>query len=220
MAKMSTGSSLLDGFLEGGYETDILTTIYGPAGSGKTTLALIACISVALRGGKIVFVDTEGGVSLDRLKQLTPRYKEVLDQMIFLKPTNLEEQKKIFEQIKKVENFNLLVVDTMTALYRLMRIKDHIREANDTLANQINNLLELTRKKEIPILMTNQVYTAFEDSQIKMIGGDLLAYSSKCIIELQNFHKNKRKIILKKHRSIAGEKEIYFQIVDDGISPA
>lgn len=217
---MSTGSSLLDGFLEGGYETDILTTIYGPAGSGKTTLALIACISVALRGGKIVFVDTEGGVSLDRLKQLTPRYKEVLDQMIFLKPTNLEEQKKIFEQIKKVENFNLLVVDTMTALYRLMRIKDHIREANDTLANQINNLLELTRKKEIPILMTNQVYTAFEDSQIKMIGGDLLAYSSKCIIELQNFHKNKRKIILKKHRSIAGEKEIYFQIVDDGISPA
>lgn len=220
MAKMSTGSSLLDEFLEGGYETDILTTIYGPAGSGKTTLALIACISVALRGGKIVFVDTEGGISLDRLKQLTPRYKEVLDQMIFLKPTNLEEQKKIFEQIKKVENFSLLVVDTMTALYRLMRVKDHIREANDTLACQVNDLLELTRKKEIPIIMTNQVYTAFEDSQTKMIGGDLLAYSSKCIIELQNFHKNRRKIILKKHRSIAGEKEVYFQIVNEGISLA
>ncbi len=220
MAKMSTGSLLLDEFLEGGYETDILTTIYGPAGSGKTTLALIACISVALRGGKIVFVDTEGGISLDRLKQLTPRYKEVLDQMIFLKPTNLEEQKKIFEQIKKVENFSLLVVDTMTALYRLMRVKDHIREANDTLACQVNDLLELTRKKEIPIIMTNQVYTAFEDSQTKMIGGDLLAYSSKCIIELQNFHKNRRKIILKKHRSIAGEKEVYFQIVNEGINPA
>lgn len=217
MERISTGSKILDEFLEGGYEKDVITTIYGPAGSGKTNLLMLACIRATLQGNKVVFIDTEGGFSIDRLKQLTPRYKEVLEKMIFIKLTNIEEQKKIFEKINNVGNFDLLLIDTLTSLYRLKRIKNSVKQANETLTEQISILSELTRKKNIPVIITNQVYTDFESSQTRMIGGDIIAYASKCILELQNYHKNRRKIILRKHRSIAGEKELYFQIVNEGI---
>ena len=34
--KISSGIDFLDKLLEGGYDRDIVTTIYGPSGSGKT----------------------------------------------------------------------------------------------------------------------------------------------------------------------------------------
>ena len=48
-----------------------------------------------------------------------------------------------------------------------------------------------------------------------MVGGDLLKYWSKCLIELKN-HYGKRKLILKKHRSLP-IKELMFEIVETGI---
>src|SRR3989338_3826200 len=67
MAKVSSGSGALDKLLEGGYETDVITTIYGPAGSGKTTTCLLAAVSTATvkenKDKKVVFIDTEGGFS-------------------------------------------------------------------------------------------------------------------------------------------------------------
>ncbi|PIN81594.1 DNA repair and recombination protein RadB [Candidatus Woesearchaeota archaeon CG10_big_fil_rev_8_21_14_0_10_30_7] len=218
MERISTGSNILDDFLEGGYETDTITTIYGPAGSGKTNLVILACVKSALIGKKIIFIDTEGSFSIERLKQLTPRYNEVLENLLFIKPTNIDEQQKIFEEVSKIKNFDLLIIDTMTYLYRLRRVKNSIKEANDSLAEQMSFLLELTRKKNIPVIITNQVYTDFENSQTRMLGGDIIGYASKCILELQSFHKNRRKIILRKHRSIAGEKELYFQILNEGIA--
>jgi len=48
-----------------------------------------------------------------------------------------------------------------------------------------------------------------------MVGGDILKYWSKCLIELKNDN-GKRKAILKKHRSLP-EKELSFQIFNEGI---
>ena len=48
-----------------------------------------------------------------------------------------------------------------------------------------------------------------------MVGGDLLKYWSKCLIELKN-HYGRRKLIIKKHRSLP-EKELTFEITNEGI---
>ena len=48
-----------------------------------------------------------------------------------------------------------------------------------------------------------------------MVGGDILRYWSKCLIELQN-NNSRRKIILRKHRSLP-EKEMEFIIDNKGI---
>ncbi len=219
--RIPTGSKILDYMLKGGYEKDIITTIYGPAGSGKTCLCLLATIYMARQGKKIIYIDTEGGFSLERLKQMALDYKKVLERTIFLRPTNFKEQKKVFAQLKDIINnkIGLIIVDTIAMLYRLELGKDeNVHEVNRELGKQLSYLAEIARKKNIPVLITNQVYANFDDkNKVNIVGGDLLKYSSKCLIELQVTPANNRRAILKKHRSIMEEKEILFKIIDRGI---
>ena len=219
---ISTGTEVLDILLDGGYENDSVTTVYGPAGSGKTNIALLAAVNMAKLGKKVIYIDTEGGFSIARVEQLVPNYKKtkLLEKIIFLQPTNFEEQKKAFEKLKSIVNSNvgLIIVDSLTMLYRLQKHSTgDIHDVNGDLALQIGALNEIARKKLIPVLITNHVYTGFEDGISQIVGGDIVKYSSKCIVELQTFHAGKRKAILRKHRSIAGEKEVLFEIVGEGV---
>ena len=84
MLKISSGVDFLDEFLGGGYDTDVITTVYGPSGVGKTNLCLLCAVHVALSGKKVMFMDTEGGIAVERIKQITPRYEEVLERVLFL----------------------------------------------------------------------------------------------------------------------------------------
>lgn len=220
--KQSAGSHILDELLEGGYEKEILTTIYGPAGSGKTLFCLLSLLKVAESGKKIIYIDTEGGFSIERLKQLSPDYKKILGQIVFLRPTTFKGQKKSFEKLRELVNdkIGMIVVDTIAMLYRLEIGKsDDIYEVNRELGRQLSCLSEIARKKNIPILITNQVYADFENKgKVNIVGGDLLKYSSKCLIELQITPSGNRRVIIKKHRSISAEKEAVFKIVEKGIS--
>ncbi len=219
--RVSSGAKFLDEFLEGGYEADAITTIYGPAGSGKTNLALLAAVEVAKQGKKVIFVDTEGGFSVARLKQILPEYKKLLDKFVFLRPMNFEEQKRSVEKLKDLisNKIGLIVIDTMTMLYRLQRSFKEDDNFNRDLSLQMLWLNEIARTHNIPILLTSQVYSAFDTRKVKIVGGDILLYTSKCLLELESLNSGKRKIVLRKHRSIAGEKEALFEIVEKGVQP-
>lgn len=216
--RVPTGVDFLDDFLEGGYEIDAITTVYGPAGAGKTNLALLAAVETAKAGKKVIFIDTEGGFSVARLKQILPEYKKYLDRFVFMRPMNFDEQNKSFELLKKLitPKIGLIVVDTMTMLYRLQRSFKEDDNFNRDLSLQMLALNEIARKHNIPILLTSQVYASFENKGVKIVGGDILLYASKCLLEIEPLHNGKRRIILKKHRSIAGEKEALFEIVEEG----
>ena len=47
--KVPSGSPVIDMLLGGGYDADIITTIFGPAGSGKTNLCLFCAKEVVKR---------------------------------------------------------------------------------------------------------------------------------------------------------------------------
>jgi len=223
--KIPTGSKILDSFLEGGYEKDIVTTIYGPAGSGKTVLCLLCSINMARSGKKVVYIDSEGGFSIDRLKQISSHinldYTKILDNMVFLRPTSFEEQKKSFEKLKEIVNdkIGLIIVDSIAMLYRLELGKsEDIQNVNRELGRQISYLTEIARKKFIPVLVTNQVYSDFDvKDKVNIVGGDILKYGSKCLIELQVTPNGNRRAILKKHRSIQEERDMIFKIVEGGV---
>lgn len=220
MEKILTGSEVFDKLLDGGYENDIVTTIYGPAGSGKTVICLLAAIAVVKGGKKVIYIDSEGGFSVTRLKQLSNDYENVFENIFFLKPTNFSEQKMVFNRIKNMinEKIGLIIVDSISMLYRLeLKQEDEIHDINRELAQQISYLTEIARKKNIPVIITNQVYSNFDDrSVVNIVGGDVLRYGSKCLIELQITPNNKRRAILRKHRSMS-EKEILFEIRENGI---
>jgi DNA repair protein RadB len=216
--RVTSGSEVFDDLLEGGFDSGVITTIYGPAGSGKTTTCLLAALASKK---KVLFMDSEGGFSISRLKQLTKDYKEAMDSIFVLKPTNFTQQKSAIEQIRKLSSakIGLIICDTISSLYRVERSGDN-KELNRELGNQVGLLLEIAREKNIPIVFTNQVYADFENqANIKMVGGDIIKYSSKCLIELSCMANGVRKAAVKKHRSLP-EKEIIFKIVEKGFEKA
>ena len=79
-------------------------------------------------------------------------------------------------------------------------------------------MIEIARKRNIPSILTNHVYADFSSpNNVKIVGGDILKYSSKCLIELKKLSGNNRLAIIKKHRSIPENKEIKFEIKNKGI---
>ncbi len=222
MAKISAGSYDLNKWLFGGYESDIVSVIYGGAGTGKTNFCLLAAISQAKKGNKVIFIDTEGGFSVERAKQLVNGdLEEVLKNILLLKVTSFQEQKDAFKKLNDYlkDEVSLIIVDGMTILYRLdfatAREKDdkEIQKINSVLAEQMKTLAEIARKRQIPVIVTNQVYNWQEER--RMVGGDILHYWGKCLIELAN-ENGKRTACLRKHRSLP-EKILEFQIVNSGI---
>jgi len=203
--RVTTGSPL-DELLQGGLETDAITTIYGPPGTGKTTFAMHAAVEMAKKGKKVVYVDTEGGFSIERLKQVCKDHKKILTHILFLRPTSFEEQNNAIMQLAKMRNAELIIVDTIGMLYRMDR-------KNADLNEQIHLLNTISRTKEIPVLLTNQVYKDFSTGINEMIGGETIRYGSKCLIEL----KADRTATLHKHRSLAPIK-INYKITAIGIT--
>jgi len=233
--KISAGSFDLNKWLHGGYEKDIITMIAGSPGSGKTNFAILVACSQAKKGNKVIFIDTEGGFSIERVRQIAPEENEkILGNIIILNSTSFEEQKKTFQtlldKIKK-EQVGAIIIDSMAMQYRLelgdaiqSRNENLIQEVNREVARQMKILSEISRKKNIPVIITNQVYSNFltdEDlrkgveRETNIVGGDLFKYWSKCIIELKN-DRGKRKAVLLKHRSLP-EKEMSFEIRNEGI---
>ncbi len=217
---VGSGSDVLNKLLGGGYEKDVVTTIYGPAGAGKSTACLLAAISVASSDKKAIYVDTEGGFSATRLGQLAGNLKnEIISNILFMKPTTFDEQQKCIEKLRVMVNqkIGIIIIDTITNLYRSERSEDNA-VLNRELGRQVSYLVEISRTKSIPVILANQVYSDFgEKGGVKMVGGDIISYNSKCLMELKLINSNKRCAILQKHRHIP-MKEVFFEITNDGFS--
>jgi len=232
--KISTGSYDLNKWLYGGYEKGIITMIAGSPGSGKTNFAILVACSQAKKGNKVIFVDTERGFSTDRVKQIVgENYEEILKNILLVEPTDFSEQKKFFatlnSQLKK-EQISLIIIDGMAMLYRLelgdarASGDENVKATNLEVARQMKLLAEISKKQDIPVIITNQVYQGFQseedwkkglERETNIVGGDLFQYWSKCIIELKN-SSGRRRAILLKHRSLP-RKELGFEIRNQGI---
>ena len=232
--KIMTGSHDLNKWLDGGYENGVITLFYGPPASGKSNFIILAACHQAKKDKKIIFIDTEASFSIDRVSQITKGLPEfVLKNIVILKTTNFQEQKKAFinmyKELKASKNIGLIIVDSITMLYRLELAEarksglEKVQKINSELAEQMQALNEISRKRNIPILITAQVYSEFlseeewlagKQAGVSVVGGDLLKYWSKCIFELQ-YKNGKRRAIIRKHRSIP-QKELNFEVISEG----
>jgi DNA repair protein RadB len=79
-------------------------------------------------------------------------------------------------------------------------------------------LSDIARKYNIPVLVTNQVYSIFEEKdKLEVVGGDLTKYWSKCLVELKIIDMGIREAILRKHRYLPEGRRVRFKITDRGL---
>ncbi|MFB6100076.1 MAG: DNA repair and recombination protein RadB [Candidatus Nanohalobium sp.] len=216
--RVSTGSEHLDRFLNGGLEKGIVNNVYGESGSGKTNLCVQVAAHVAENGGKVAYIDTEAGFSPERFLQMSN--EEALDNILIRSPTDFEQQEEAIESLEETveeEDVELVIVDSAVSLYRLKVNGDNASEINNQLSGQLSQLTKIAREHNIPVLITNQVYTSFDEGNMEIVGKDVPKYWSKCLLKLSDKGKNLRQMEIAKHRSLPEGKKIQFKITDDGL---
>ncbi|MDH7593437.1 MAG: DNA repair and recombination protein RadB [Methanomicrobiales archaeon] len=216
--RVSTGIPALDGMLGGGLERGTITQIFGEPGCGKSTFVLITVISVLREGEGVVFFDTEG-LSIERFGQIAGGGAETLaSRMYIYEPSTFEAQGMMIaesEQLLKKGGIGLYVMDTATALYRTEL--GGLREAQRRLAAQLLQMLGMSRRYQVPILITNQVYLDPESGEYRPLGGTAMQHISKAIIRIERLNGGKRRAVLVKHRARPEGISFDFEMTSEGV---
>ncbi|MGM0588189.1 MAG: recombinase RecA [Bacteroidota bacterium] len=110
---ISTGSLMVDYALGvGGIPRGRITEIYGPEGSGKTTLALHVIAEAQKAGGYAAFIDAEHAFD--------PKYAKSLgintDELLVSQPDSGEQALEIAETLIRSAALDVIVVDSVAAL--------------------------------------------------------------------------------------------------------
>ncbi len=211
----------MDDLLGGGFESGAITLLFGEAGSGKTNICLQIARNVALAGKKVIYIDTEG-VSLERLQQIAgDGYEEVMKNILFFEPHSFDEQEKFVEKAVKLAESSLevgvIILDSATIHYRLTR-NDEEHGVRKSLSPQLAKLLAVARTKDIPILLTSQVYTDIEKGTFEPLGGHVLLHNAKAIIRLDKVTTGTRRAVVIKHRHMEEGRRADFRLVKGGVA--
>jgi len=221
--RIKTGCKSIDDMLNGGVERGSITEIYGEGGSGKTNLCLSMAIETAKSGNFVIYVDTEG-VSMERFSQMGGN-DEIAKKILFYRVYKFSQQVEVVERISKLvesrEDIALIIVDSMTEFYRAeMGVEEEINTRKRRgLAWQLSILNTLARKRNIGVVITNQVYLDMKSREIKPIGGHALQHAAKTIIFLRRVGNGVREAVLIKHRSLPEGRVARFVIAESGLIP-
>jgi DNA repair protein RadB len=221
----------LEGLVKG-LDPKSLISFYGPPACGKTNLCILAAVDCVKKGGKVVFIDTEGGFSLERLKQVTNSWQAVLDSTILIEPRDFQEQGRVISEMDR-HRADLYIVDSVVALYRLEYAEKDggdkrgyesgkaVLEANRELSKQLSVLSTLARERDVPVIITAHTFKHWETGLNEIVGGDAIKYWSKVIVYLEKTGRmSERKATLIKHRYLPEWGSVKFNIVNEGIKPA
>ncbi len=217
--RRSTGSPALDHLLGGGLEVRTITQFYGEPASGKSTLCMIAAVTCLRAGQTVIYIDSEG-FSIERFRQIAGTdTEEIADRLFLFEPFDFEHQGTMIaeaEKILKTQKPGLLVMDSATALYRTDLEKG--RDSIQMLTRQMIQLLGYSKRYEIPVIITNQVYMDTMKNTYFGLGGTALEHLSKVIIRLEKTDTpGFRRARLVKHRSQPEGAYFDFEITGDGI---
>lgn len=230
---ISTGSEELDNLFGGGVETQSVTEIFGEFGSGKTQLAHQLSVNVQkpdVEGGldgKTIYIDTENTFRPKRIKSMARgaglNPEEVLKKILVAKVENTDQQlitAEKAEDIVEERNVKLLIVDTVTSLFRAEFVgRESLAERQQKLGQHLLTLHRIADRNNICVLVTNQVHAnpdAFLGDSAQPIGGHVLGHSATTRIFLRKSRGSKRIARIVDSPELP-EGEAVFRISNEGI---
>ena len=110
----------------GGYPRGRVTEIYGPEGSGKTTLTLHAIAECQKAGGVAAFIDAEHALDVKYARQLGV----VEDELLVSQPDNGEQALEIVDSLVCSGAVDLIVVDSVAALVPRAEIEGEMGDSH------------------------------------------------------------------------------------------
>ncbi|MCD6496038.1 MAG: DNA repair and recombination protein RadB [Candidatus Aenigmarchaeota archaeon] len=221
MAKKLRVPQPLESLLEG-IEHGALTNFFGAPGTGKTNLCMLSSLEVLRNGGRVIYMDTEGGFSFQRFSQIAPDAGKLMESITMLEPRDFREQGKLIKELKG-KDAGMIIVDSAAALYRLEYADPdkEALEANRELSRQMSILSNIAREKDIPIIVTSHTYKNWDTDKNEIVGGDAVKYWAKAVVFLERTGRmSERTATIIKHRWLPEGRSVKFEIVNDGIKPA
>ncbi|XP_055350501.1 DNA repair protein RAD51 homolog 3-like isoform X2 [Paramacrobiotus metropolitanus] len=181
---ISTGSTRLDSILGGGIALGRITEFSGVPGVGKTQLCLQLCVNVQtpenLQGihGEAVFIDTEGGFYLERIKDIAEgmigqlsehtdgRLKldvdTILKRIFYVRCHDFAEVVASVHQIEQMLNeeetrIKLIIIDSIAAPFRYAF--ENIALRSRILNGLMQTLVHIAVEKSVAVVVSNQMTT-------------------------------------------------------------
>ena len=184
-----TGCRSLDSLLGGGVAYGAVTLVYGEESTGKTTVAVSAALTL-LRGdqaARTFYVDSDGKLSTERLTQLAGA-PEPLRRLLYYRPRGFEEQTRLVDGLPdQLEAGDLVVVDSITGLYRL-EAGDPARSfpENKELNHQLGFIREMALTTGSAFLLTGQVRSVVGSPtpEVEPVAERLLRFWSDAVLRL------------------------------------
>ncbi|MBN1389828.1 MAG: DNA repair and recombination protein RadB [Candidatus Thermoplasmatota archaeon] len=224
MTRVPIGCGSIDRILGGGMESSAITQLYGEGGSGKTNVCLQVTRNVVKAGQKVIYIDTEG-VSMERFMQICggdEYYRDLSREILFFQPMSSSQlHDAVLNTVKLASrdlHIGLVVLDSATVFYRMNLGSNKDEENRRDIGNVILELMGISRKQDIPVIITTQVYQNMGPGDIRPIGGHSLAHNCKVIMKLEKLGEGGyRKATVTKHRSMPTGEAVLFKLTGDGV---
>jgi RecA/RadA recombinase len=223
--KVLTGCGCVDSNIGGGISPESLVLIYGEPETGKTTLAMQCAVNCALQNHKTLFVDCDNSFSAKRLSQVASgKFEEIAELIILMRPNDFREQTAVIDRLSEytTKNFGLVVIDTITSLYRL-RVAESSGKAfglNRELNRQLAILAQTVKIQKVPVVITSQVSGVFDDPQVSVapVATRVLKFWADTIIAMKPTESSQViNAVLEKTRENPEEVSCYLSIGETGI---
>lgn len=225
---ISTGSSCIDNWLDGGIAPETITLIYGEPETGKTTLAMQCVVNSAMQNIKTVYVDCDNTFATERLLQITGmKFNEIAEQIILIRPKNFDEQTAVIDKLQgHIRTFNagLVVIDTLNGLYRAKVAEVAVKsKAQFQLSRELNRqlaiLAQTAKTNHIPIIITSQVKSMINEPFITIapVATRVLQFWANTTIALKATENPQTILASIKKDQNAKEATCYLRIAQKGI---
>lgn len=238
VGKLTTGASSLDELFGGGIETQAITEFYGEFGSGKTQIALQSSVNVQMPakeggfGGSVIWIDTENTFRPERVKQIAEAKgmdpDEVLKNIHVARAFNsnhqillVEKAFELAEQLKEKRPARLIVVDSVTSLFRSEYVgRGTLADRQQKLNKHLHDLMRFGDVYNASIIVTNQVQAkpdAFFGDPTRPVGGHVLGHTATFRVYLRKSKGEKRIARLVDSPSLP-EGEAVFSVTAEGVT--
>ncbi|MBU1120589.1 MAG: DNA repair and recombination protein RadA [archaeon] len=236
VGKITSGSKELDALIDGGFETQSISEVYGKFASGKTQLCFQLAVTTQLPkekgglGGNVLWIDSENSFRPERVISVAKRYKldpeKVMKNVFVARAFNSDHQMILAEKagdLIKEKNIKLIIVDSLTAQFRAEFIgRGQLAGRQQKLNKHMHTLMRLGEMNNIAVFVTNQVMSRpdilFGDPTAP-IGGEIVAHNSKTRLYLRKAKGEKRVAKLVDSPSLP-DGECVFTVTQNGIEDA